>query len=100
MDARVFQLRGNKYYYPSVGAAYQPDALPEDFRWVDRGCRYSPRCTDCPLPKCVLEEDFRSQEATMKTAAVKSLRDMGKIPAEISSLLGVSKRTVYRMLSL
>ena len=30
---------------PDLGAIYRKDS----------GCRYSPRCLDCPLPKCVYD---------------------------------------------
>jgi hypothetical protein len=76
------------------------DALPDGFDYPDLGCSFAPSCLTCPLPRCryewpylvpVLRQDMRAPKA-------QALRSQGASIEEIQLAVGVSRRTVYRLL--
>jgi hypothetical protein len=77
------------------------DALPEGFDHPDVGCCFAPSCLACPLPRCryeypylvpVLRQDMRAPQAH-------ALRSQGASIEEVRQALGLSRRTVYRLLA-
>lgn len=80
------------------------DALPESFRYTDEGCRAAPRCLDCPLPQCLYERTYSGIGLADSLAArherdtqIVELYAQGLTPVKIAHKVGVSSRTVHRV---
>jgi predicted DNA-binding protein (UPF0251 family) len=76
------------------------DAFADALARPDEGCSLYPSCQTCPLPYCrydspngvsLLRADWRALE-------VQRLRSQGATAPEISRRLGISIRTVWRLL--
>lgn len=71
---------------------------------ADRGCYLHPSCLACPRPVCVYEDDHYTYDGQQKritvqrTEAAHALRQQGLTVEAIASAIGVSRRTVQRML--
>jgi hypothetical protein len=77
------------------------DSLPEVNRYQDDGCDIYPECLTCPLPRCRYEEPggLKGMLNSMRDREIVSLRAQG-VPAEdIADQFGVSRRTVFRVLT-
>lgn len=77
------------------------DALPEGFDYPDTGCNFAPSCLACPLPRCRYERPYLVPvvRQDMRTPKAHALRSRGASNEEIQQALGVSRRTVYRLLA-
>ena len=62
------------------------------------GCQYYPHCLECPFPDCVADKAGRV-EAEVRRLWVKELWNEGKTKTEIATILGVTERQVYRLLT-
>ena len=71
-------------------------------RFRDTGCEYSPTCLACPLPACRYDAPApgsprdRSRERAGEAA---SLHGEGRSINEIAAMLGISRRSVFRLLT-
>jgi hypothetical protein len=77
------------------------DSLPEVTRYRDDGCDIYPECLTCPLPRCRYEEPggLKGMLNSMRDREIVSLKAQG-VPAEdIADHFGVSRRTVFRVLT-
>lgn len=78
------------------------DALPEGSFYPDDGCSESPSCLECPLPMCRYEYPggLRSLMNIARDQKIVGLRTLGAPVAVIADEIGVSRRTVFRILQL
>ena len=76
------------------------DTLPENARFQDRGCDLSPSCLACPLPVCKYDDPswIRRVDRQSRVNEIFSLREEGMTANDIAPLVGVSPRTVHRVL--
>jgi hypothetical protein len=83
---------------PDIGSV---DLLSKFILRQDKGCRLSPSCFNCPFPECV-EDNPRAFTAAFKSRRnqeIKRLFSREKLgTADIARRLGVSRRTVQRVL--
>lgn len=77
------------------------DALPEEIQYRDDGCDIHPRCLTCPLPRCRYDEPggARAMLNAFRDQRIAALRRDGAAVDEIAELYGLSRRTVFRILS-
>ena len=74
------------------------DLRPEYCQYRDEGCEYAKACLDCPFPQCLYDEP-RGRQRWMKQTRdkeIKRLFDQGKKVKELSTIFGVSQRTIQR----
>ncbi|MBI4330430.1 MAG: helix-turn-helix domain-containing protein [Chloroflexi bacterium] len=67
----------------------------------DEGCEVFASCLSCPLPNC-LEEDRGGKKRFLKQGRDEEIlnhHERGKSTAEIARLVGVSRRTVQRVIA-
>jgi hypothetical protein len=90
MDAEVVVLR-----------RVRRDALPEEIQYRDDGCDIHPRCLTCPLPRCRYDEPggARAMLNAFRDERIAELRREGAPVDEIADRYGLSRRTVFRILS-
>jgi hypothetical protein len=83
--------------YPRV----RGDTLPEKTRYRDDGCEIHPHCLTCPLPRCVYEEPggLKGTLMALRDREIVTLKDRGIPIEEIADRFGVSRRTVFRILT-
>lgn len=75
------------------------DGLPEHHDYRDDGCNLYPSCLACPLPRCRYDA-ARGQltlEHEERRERVLALRRDGLSVADVATMLGVSRRTVFRL---
>ncbi len=77
------------------------DALPEHTRYADNGCELHNACLTCPLEQCKFDRPGgasgvrrRKRNAAIVSAAARG----GATPADLASMFGLSRRTVFRVL--
>lgn len=78
------------------------DGLPEHQEYRDVGCEVSPSCLRCPLPQCRYDVPggLRQILNEARDAEVVRLRFQERVPVnEIAARFGLSRRTVFRILS-
>ena len=77
------------------------DALPEYTRYRDDGCDIHPQCLTCPLPRCRYEEPggLKAMLNGIRDRQIVSLRTRGIPVEEIADRFGVSRRTIFRILT-
>lgn len=78
------------------------DALPENTRYVDTGCSVHPSCLSCPLVRCRYDEPggVRALLSQDRDEQILALKRAGGLTADqIAARLGVSRRTVFRVLA-
>jgi hypothetical protein len=77
------------------------DALPEEIQYRDDGCDIHPRCLTCPLPRCRYDEPggARAMVNAFRDQRIAALRREGAPVDEIAERYGLSRRTVFRILS-
>lgn len=84
------------------GARKAIDLLPEQTGYRDDGCYIHPKCLTCPLPRCIYDEsdggramlkEMRDQEL------LKVYRKEGLDVAKLAERFGISRRSVYRIIS-
>lgn len=86
---------------PSRPGRVRSDSLPEFTRYRDDGCSVSPSCLDCPLPRCRYEEPggLRALLNEHRDRQILDLRRRGVSVEELADRFGVSRRTVFRVIS-
>lgn len=64
----------------------------------DTGCHIHPKCLECPLPECVLDNPYnpRAPRNTEKDAEVMALLNQGYKPAQVAAMKGITERSVFR----
>ena len=65
----------------------------------DTGCEYYHSCLSCPFPECKEDAGVRKFTMELKLKKVAELLRLGKEPAEIVIILGISRKTVLRRVS-
>ncbi len=77
------------------------DALPEEINYRDDGCDVHSRCLTCPLPRCRYDEPggLRAMLNTYRDQQIVALRREGGAVEQIAERHGLSRRTVFRILS-
>ena len=77
------------------------DMLPERRGYRDDGCEIHPECLTCPLPRCRYDEPggLNGMLDRMRDREVVRLRTKGAAVEEIAEVFGVSRRTVFRILT-
>jgi len=70
----------------------------ELWEFRDEGCDLYPSCLSCPLPRCKFDEGVKRTKTKLRAMKVKRMRDEGMSTKEIAKALGVSQRTVQRLL--
>ena len=78
------------------------DALPENTTYSDTGCDLYPTCLHCPLPRCRYEDPggARAMLRPSRDASIRRLsHQQGFTVEQVAAALGVSRRTVFRVLS-
>jgi hypothetical protein len=73
------------------------DSLPEHTSYNDDGCDLHGHCLTCPLPACRYELPPGRARALAQAAALGRLLAAGRTLEEAAVVLGVSRRTVYRL---
>lgn len=71
--------------------------LPENMHYRDDGCEIAPRCLACPLPACRYDLPPKRAGALMREAQLKALLSTGMSADEASVVMGVSRRTIFRL---
>jgi hypothetical protein len=77
------------------------DNLPEHVHYQDSGCEVSPTCLECPLPVCRYEVPggLSAILREPRDAEVLTARRQGTAIDGICRQFGLSRRTVFRILS-
>lgn len=71
--------------------------LPENTTFRDKGCDLEPSCLSCSLPVCRYEMPPGRARALGQAAALGPLIESGMTMTDAAVMLGVSRRTVYRL---
>lgn len=82
---------------------YRSDALPEHMEYRDDGCDLYPSCLSCPLSRCRYDVPggVRALLNKERDHQIRVMReDAGMSVDEIADRFQVSRRTVFRALSL
>ena len=77
------------------------DSLPEVTRYRDDGCDIHPQCLTCPLPRCRYEDPggLKGLLNGMRDREIVRLKARGMAIEDIADEFGVSRRTVFRVLT-
>jgi len=77
------------------------DSLPEKTGYRDDGCEIHPHCLSCPLPRCRYDEPggLRGMINAARDRQIVALRTGGIAVEEIADRFGLSRRTVFRILT-
>jgi len=77
------------------------DSLPERTGYQDDGCEIHPQCLTCPLPRCRYDEPggLKGMLNGMRDREIVALKSRGVAVEEIADTFGVSRRTVFRVLT-
>lgn len=77
------------------------DAYPENTDYRDEGCELNPACLTCPLEVCRFDLPYGVQ--TLRTSTrmdqARDLRRHGRTVVQIGQELGISRRSVFRLLA-
>lgn len=65
----------------------------------DTGCHVSPSCLECPLRWCVHDVPFTMQRTSQRLEKARDLLGAGLDRPAIAVELGISIRSVYRILA-
>ena len=65
------------------------------------GCRVAPACLDCPLPRCIYEQDWpgSAPETRARDAELARLSREGWTAARLAARYGITRRHVRRVLA-
>jgi transposase-like protein len=76
------------------------DSLPELWHYRDEGCALYPSCLHCPFPRCLDDEPRGRQRHGLDQRRQETVRlqSEGKTTRQMAAILGVSQRTIQRML--
>lgn len=74
--------------------------LPEYMTYEDTGCELSPTCIECPLAVCKYDDPEwgKHHDLSQRDNEIVSQRERGVKVDRIAASVGVSSRTVYRVL--
>ena len=77
------------------------DALPEHTHYHDSGCDLHPSCLSCPLVRCRYDEPGgpRRLLSSDRDGEVLAMQRTGSSIQVIARRVGVSRRTVFRILA-
>lgn len=77
------------------------DALPEHLRYRDEGCDAFESCLACPLPRCRydVQGGIRQLRNRARDPVIVRRYQAGETADEIAEALGLSRRTVFRIVS-
>lgn len=77
-----------------------PDRGPLSATYLDRGCHCHPSCLSCPLPVCILDDPHAKQRAAIPghRRHLLHLMKRGYTVEKAAPLVGISRRTAYRLL--
>jgi hypothetical protein len=70
-------------------------------RYVDNGCKYHPKCSDCPEPVCIedISPNSRIRHLRMeRNMAIRQASKLGMDVANLSFAFSLGKRTIRRIL--
>jgi hypothetical protein len=74
----------------------------DDERWEelyqDRGCEFSPRCLECPLPACRYDLPAKQAGVWFRALKLLPLIEQGRTMEQLAADIGVSRRTVFRLM--
>lgn len=73
------------------------DDLPEHQDWTDDGCDLHPQCQTCPLSRCRYEMAAGQARAELQRIRLMDLLAEGKTMDEAAAVMGISRRTSYRL---
>ena len=76
------------------------DSLPELCHYRDEGCALYPSCLHCPFPRCLDDEPRGRQRwgLDQRRNELARLQSEGKTTRQMAAIMGVSQRTIQRML--
>jgi transposase-like protein len=78
------------------------DALPEHTNYRDSGCDLHPSCLSCPLVRCRYDEPGGARQLLSRDRdreVITLQRHGGRSIEQIARHVGVSRRTVFRILA-
>jgi transposase-like protein len=77
------------------------DALPEHTQYLDTGCELHPSCLTCPLVRCRYDEPGGARRllSDARDQTIIALQRQGRPINAIAARLGISRRTVFRVLA-
>lgn len=81
------------------GLRRQSRGLPENATYRDTGCEVASSCLRCPLPMCKYDDPTwgRRNDLAARDDEIVKLHEVGISVQKIALQLGVSTRTVYRV---
>jgi hypothetical protein len=98
-------MSNSSYHRSSIAGATLRAALidryPEYSEYSDEGCKLSPSCLKCPLPKCRLDvqaEGRRSARLLRDREILRQRKTNGKTIAQLAQSYGLSTRTIHRII--
>lgn len=71
--------------------------LPKNTQYRDDGCEIAPHCLQCPLPRCRYDMPPKRAGALLREAQLRELLADGHSADEASVIMGVSRRTIFRL---
>lgn len=82
-------------------ARVRSDALPENTDYRDDGCEVSPRCLDCPLPRCRYEDPggVPGILRELRDESIRQAAGRGTTADDLARTHQVSRRTIFRVLA-
>src|SRR5438034_358200 len=85
----------------SERSSVRGDSLPERTGYRDDGCEIHPQCLTCPLPRCRYDEPggLTGLLNGLRDREIAALKSRGMAVEEIADTFGVSRRTVFRVLT-
>ncbi|MGE0685676.1 MAG: helix-turn-helix domain-containing protein [Dehalococcoidia bacterium] len=95
-------LRLVELVLPEDGRQPRRDALPEHTNYHDSGCDLHPSCLHCPLVRCRYDEPGGARQVMSRDRDNEVLtlqRRGGRSIEQIARQVGVSRRTVFRILA-
>ena len=96
------ELGGRRLARDARDRQVRSDALPEHLDYRDDGCDLFPSCLSCPLPRCRYDVPggVRAMLNQERDHQIRVLReDVGLSVDDIADRFQVSRRTVFRALS-
>jgi len=98
ITALLRRSRERRQRFPRV----RGDSLPEVTRYRDDGCDIHPHCLTCPLPRCRYEEPggLKGMLNGMRDREIVALKAKGVPIEDIAEQFGISRRTIFRVLTL
>ncbi len=80
----------------------RPERLLEYANWEDKGCELHPHCLACPEKRCAYDESTLHKASAVirirRDLAIFRMSGEGKTAGAIAAVIGVSGRTVQRVL--